>query len=443
MISLPYSKTKRYLTGIDWLMYGLGHINKAEKLPQGNAFQLVLECKGTLDSNILSNACQNVLQKFPLLIGSVKRDFNGAPYWKTPILKRTEAIVVTVSHTENDAEAFALLEKDINTPFASSREHIRFHLIHAHNKSFVGACFDHVLFDNAGAEMFLEMLHNEMSEIPGTANIAVTEPAHLSNWKEKFHAGKQVNRFFRKLSEGTTLKHFSSDKNVQTRINQFKCISFSPEETTLIHERAENEAGYLLFMPYVLARVAQAMNTLYEEKGMHSGDLMIPVTLDQRSAETSRNHVFFNHVSFLFYRLKKEIIHDFPKLLASIKTQMYDQVKAKIPTSLRAATLLMRIVPIGLLKQILRLPFTGSTASFSFATILNSAYTPSTFGNLTVSNIYHFPCIPIASGIGVFFTHYNSRLQCVISYINDVVSNTEADTLAKNIRDALTGYSKP
>jgi hypothetical protein len=76
-------------------------------------------------------------------------------------------------------------------------------------------------------------------------------PAHLSEWKKKFLAGRNVNRMIVALSKTppATLP-VPSGKN---RGFKFRLISFNQQETQTIIDNAYREAGYLMETPYLLA----------------------------------------------------------------------------------------------------------------------------------------------------------------------------------------------
>jgi hypothetical protein len=86
--------------------------------------------------------------------------------------------------------------------------------------------------------------------------------------------------------------------------------------------------------------------------------------VDTRAPGKVTGEVFFNHVSFLLFRLRAHEVEDLPALLESIKQQMYDQVKAGLAQDICEATLLMRIVPLPILSSLVRLYCKGEIASF-------------------------------------------------------------------------------
>ena len=176
---------------MDWLVHLFDYMTK-QATGAGNMSQVVLELAGELDENQLKSALKKLIQKYPLLSGHSARAFNLAPYWKIPSEKNTVRIPFNTDQIGTDAkndEIIRLLERSVNAPFNSEKEHLAFNLIKAGKKSFLAMTFDHRLLDGRGAEAFLGLLQHEWSsnfDLP--ADVSVTEPSHLSGWGRKFKA---------------------------------------------------------------------------------------------------------------------------------------------------------------------------------------------------------------------------------------------------------------
>ena len=157
---------KRYLTGIDWIIHTINHINKKET-GVGNMFQVVLQLEGELDEITLRESLNKFIKKFPVVNGRPMRDYNLAPYWK--IYSKNEMLSPNIrTYRLGDNATFSkvlsALERGVNTSFSSIREHLAFHLIYAGKTSFLAVVFDHCLFDARGAEVFLNMLQQEQKK---------------------------------------------------------------------------------------------------------------------------------------------------------------------------------------------------------------------------------------------------------------------------------------
>ena len=77
-VSLPYSKNRRYLTGMDWTIGALDNMSR-RTTGGGNSFQVVLELKGPFDDGRFRQAVLGFVQQFPILGGTPSRDWTLAP----------------------------------------------------------------------------------------------------------------------------------------------------------------------------------------------------------------------------------------------------------------------------------------------------------------------------------------------------------------------------
>jgi hypothetical protein len=258
---------------------------------------------------------------------------------------------------------------------------------------------------------------------------------HLSEWGDKFKAGQKVNRLFRQLKGGDPV--LTLDSKVQTKgtRNLFQLHTFSPQETMDIQQDAELAAGYLMTNPYLLAHTACVMKTFYETERKRDGDMVVPVSIDLRKNE--EDELFFNHLSFMFYRFKSTDTADLKNMISAIKQQMYSQVKQGTLLALVKASLLTRIAPVWLSNVVMKLPFVGMPSSFSFAALMKSSYSAAEFGSNPVSNIYHLPRIPLKPGLGIFFTQYKEKLTLVISSLEGVVSGEEMKNITSHLVKSL------
>ena len=81
----------------------------------------------------------------------------------------------------------------------------------------------------------------------------------------------------------------------------------------------------------------------------------------------------------------------------------------------------------------------GQLASFSFAHVGESAYPAKTLLGLPLTNISHYPRLPVPPGIGVFFTQFQNRLNLTISYLENMLTEEESLTIKNNFSKRLLG----
>ncbi len=427
---------KRYLSGIDWIIHTIDYMI-IKKTAAGNTFQIVLQLEGSLDETALRQTLNKFIEKFPVVNGKPMRDYNLAPYWKIYSRRKMPPLNIRVYHLADNAtfsKVLSTLEHGINRPFNNVREHLAFHLVHTGKTSFLGVVFDHCLFDVRGAEAFLNMDYSR--------GISFAEPAHLSQWKEKFEAGKRVNRKLLQLSENK-VRALPLDSSSNKQIFKFRTISLDKRQTSAIIETAYNKAGYLMLMPYALAISIEALHGIFLKRGIRAGDYIIPVSIDTRPVEKVHQEVFFNHMSFFLLRVKANEADSFSVLLQSIKQQIYDQIKADLPGDIEKASLLMRIAPLPVLGYLMRLPLKGQIASFCFSYIGEAAYASPVFMEKKIHNIFHMPRVPIPPGLGIFFNQFQGKLNVVISYLDGMLEDDEIDTIVHTLQSRLGVLTHP
>jgi hypothetical protein len=440
VVHLPFSKNKRYLTGIDWIVHTFDHMNK-RATGAGNMSQIVLELDGAPSKDELRQCLTRFIKKYPVVNGQPARDYNLAPYWKIPPQGQRPPLSFDISRLDDDAgreDVFARLARGVNAPFKSDREHLAFHLVYAGKKGFVAMTFDHRLFDARGAEAFLGLFQREFEgngESP--AGISLTEPAHLCRWREKFKAGQQVNRAFLRLGEKAPPRVLPVQSSPHNRGFSFKIIPFDKAQTAKIVDSAYDEAGYLLLMPYMLGVAVKVLHGIFTARDICSGDYVISVSIDTRPPEKVRQEIFFNHVSFFLFLIRAHEADRFPALLASIKRQMYDQVKSGLPRDIEEASALMRILPLPILSHLMRLHLKGEIASFCFSYVGEAAYTCPSFMKNKVHNIFHMPRVPVPPGLGIFFHQSHGKLSAVLSFAAGMLSDDEVNTIVHGLESWL------
>ncbi|TRZ93692.1 hypothetical protein D4R78_07860 [bacterium] len=418
---------KRYLTGIDWVINSIDYLGKSQS-GIGNVSEVIMELQGQLDDKILQKALRRFLQNSPIINGFPSRDFNLCPYWKMFPQKEMLPLRVNVKYLESYANPLLPLERQVNEPFRHEREHLVFNLVRAGKRNLLGLTFDHRLLDARGTEAFLDLFQRYYQEgiIP---QVSLSEPSRLNRWAEKFMAGRQVNRFFLGLSKSSPriLPSYPG-----SRICKFKIISFDVGQTNHIIEIAHEQAGYLMFMPFILAKTIQVLHHVFEAKNTPGLTYLVPVSIDTRTQERVHKELFFNHMSFFFFRINADKADDFKFLVADIKEQMYEQVKVGLPDALRNASFLLRIASLPLVIFFLQLMSKKHFASFSFS-FVGSAYNSPKFMDEEVQNIFHLPRVPNPPGIGIFFNQFNGRLNATLSYFDGVLSENEVERIASEL----------
>jgi hypothetical protein len=443
-ICLPYSKSKRYLTGMDWMICVLHHMTR-RITGSGNTSQVVLELNRPVSEDVLRESLGRVATALPVLRGRIARSFNLAPYWRIPSAAGAGALrCETHSPGGGTPDALACLERFANAPLAGEREHLAFCLVNAaESRSFLAMKFDHRLLDARGAELFLDLFQNHAArrDFTGIADsIALTEPAHLSDWKNKFLAGQRVNRALLALADASEKVLPGSRRTEQGFA--FRLMAFTDAESREIEEASAREAGYLMIMPWLLAVVVESLHAVFARKGLARPHYVVSVAVDRRKPDRLKQDLFFNHVSFLFFRVASADAATRPRLLQSVKNQMYEQSKAGLLQDLEEAGMLMRIVPLPWLSRLALWPLKGQLGSFAFGFVGESGFHADRFLGAEVLNVFHMPRPPVPPGIGVFFNRFRGRYNVALSCLHGLLDDAELDAVEAAMRKALAPLAR-
>lgn len=445
-VTVPSSKKRRYLSGFDWVMGVIDHVLK-QTTCSGNASQIVFKLDTSIDSADVQNSLGRFLKLFPVVHGRVSRDVNLAPYWRFPGSHDIKGMNLDVHYLENfspQTSEMSVMEEWVNRPFRDEQDHLAFHLLYTKSpKTYFGMTFDHRLFDARGAESFMQLFQEHLhanGNIHINGDVRLTASADLSQWKDKFIAGQQLNRKIIALSK-TSMKSIPVNLNhSETKKGfRFRLICFDKKDTARIYANLLEEAGYLMVMPYFLAITVQTLHEIFERKGSPADSYIVPVSVDKRSSGDLKKELFFNYASMFLFQIHGHAVHDRKTLIRELKKQMYEQVQSCFPETLLKAAALLRIAPVSFLKNIFLLPFEGKFASFCFSHIGRCSYQSSEFMGTKINNFFHMPRLPVPPGIGIFFNSYNGGLNVTISWLDGLLGDDDIYAMECNLRKILYG----
>lgn len=402
----------------------------------GNMSQIVIKLDGIIDEVSVQNHLIHFTRRFPVLYGKICRDFIFIPYWQIPerVENNPNFNVYHIKNSSSQENVLSLLKSTVNKPFKNNNEYLAFHLIHTDTEqSYLAMTFDHRLFDARGAEAFLNLFQHYLVENGNSENaegINFTASAAMFQWLKKLNAGRKVNKRMIALSKIAALPLPNSKTK---RGFSFRLISFNQFETDRIYNRAHDEAGYLMEMPYLLSVIICSVHNLFKKRGAITDTYLIPIPIDMRDSE----EIFFNHFSFLFFQIHSDDINDSRELIKTIKRQMYEQVQSGFHKDILKVSLLSRIVPLPVLGKIFSFTCKEKLASFCFSYIGKCSYKYPDIMGTEINNLFHMPRIPTPPGLGFFFNYFNGRFNLVISHLDGLINREEIEVLESGIKQRL------
>ncbi|MBF0384418.1 MAG: hypothetical protein HQL27_00965 [Candidatus Omnitrophica bacterium] len=429
------TKSLCYLSGIDWICYTLDHLSK-EATGCGNISQAILCLDRPLDIDKIKKCLLSFIRLFPVVNGKCARALNLAPYWSY-LENASEDIPVLSETATSDEEAVAFLHACVNQPFANEREHLRFAHVIVGAHAYASLIFDHRLLDARGAQNFLQLFHQFYC---GTFTLSepfrLERPSGLSLWKEKFQAGQRVNRRFLELSHNAQVRYLPIPKELKGRKFCFRTVTFNRVQSDSITELAYDMAGYLMMAPYFLAASTLAFQDVFGKRLSKGDSFVIPVNTDIRSRNPGLQELFFNHLSFFFMRFASDDIKPLRGFIKQVSRLMYDAMSGGFAQDLAKASLLFRVVPRVFLDTVHRslMRFRGLSFSFSY---VNKGYDALEFCGAQVTAVIHTPRVAIDPGVGIFFTQFNGCISLTFAFLEDILSEEEANLFMDRVQTVL------
>ena len=439
--SLPYSRKRRYLKGIDWVVGAL-HQAGLKSIGIGAVSQAVLELEGTLDERQLTSALQQISRRLPLIHGRFDRDwFNLAPYWKVPRPARTAPIPLRVVDLPANSldEADRLLAEHVNEALEFDSQHLRFLLVRVgRDRSKLGLVFDHRLFDAFGAESFFrlvdETFQGRLEQI--VPKIKQTEPAHLDHWKRRFLSGRMLNRMLIRLTEQDVCALAMPPTKPMRRI-RFVHEVLSAEHTARISEKAFEETGMPILLPSAAARAVSAVRGAIPTPALSGSHYLLFTSANMRPPGQDWESVLFNHFSFLLFSAPYDGPRETSLVAKLLRDQLFQHMKDSIPAALEDAAALGRIFPRSLVARAINSMFKGRMCSFYFACLKECGFPGRSFLGLPAVNIVHTPLAFAPPGMNLCMTTFAGRFNLVLSYLEGAMDDAVAREIMLQFKASL------
>jgi hypothetical protein len=438
-LSLPYSKHRRYLTGIDWTVGALDYSAK-KNIGLGGFSQAILDLEGNLSPKTVRAVLDRLSRRFPLVHGRVARDWlNLAPYWRYSHDPGLIALKAFDLPAGQETEAERLLDEHVNYPLDSEWEHLRCIVINiGSDRSRLGLVFDHRLLDAFGAEGVLRLLdlswQDKLEEVAPL--VAQSEPAHLDHWLRRLGSGKTLNRFLHHLSKKTVSALNMPAKGIQRQIH-FLHAPLTAEETAEFARRATEEIAVPIILPSAAARAIAAFRSVVQNPPLAGDQTLIFTSATSRLPGQEWEKLFFNQFALIAFTSPNNGVQSVPEIAADIRAQLFDQMKLQIPFVMQDAGALGRICPHRVGNRLLNRLFDGRFCTFYFACIRDCGYPSETFLGQRIVNLYHKPLVFAPPGLNLCMTSYANRFNLVVSYIAEAISHSDAAQFLKNFKSSL------
>lgn len=398
-----------------------------------NTCRYLLELDGTIDvSSFRDKVNTHPDIQWLASVYPVKKLPLSVPVWK----RNNKTFSVPVAEYFTDE---LIPEEMINERITSHQPpFLRFDLLHRSDKtSALVFSWHHLLMDGYGAVLLLRQLATTAAW-PGL-DLVDENKKHNLPWIELANATRAkffVDRISRKPLSTIAPKQISTRGYQKIRI-----VKFTPEQTLQIDSVGPTLGAQFGRSPLYLAGASRSVNRLLQDRGQSTHDLWIPVPRDQRK-KGAKGPLIGNHLSFLFYRLKKGDLSSLTKTVRAINSQMIDQIKSKMFSDYDILMNYLRRTPTSLYYFWIKGPQGGSLASFLFTVAADHPDDFTQFGGCQIKDSWSFPSNIYPPGLTFAFMRYRDCLHLMILYFDDVLTVNELDILEQRLKYELINGSE-
>jgi len=301
----------------------------------------------------------------------------------------------------------------------------------------------HMLFDGSGSETFVRWLDERFrgvrgpGELPGGDGLGDVAPPPLGAGR-----GRQAQQWQRQMS-GFAARPPRSLAGPLRRVRQalrYELDTYGALETAAIAKRATEKAGFLTPMLYYLAAAIRAHDAVFRARGVDPGAYLVPLPVNLRP-KGAEGAVFRTHVSMLWFHVGSEQARDFDGLLAALKAQRRDSIKAGLVEAGVAALDYARFAPSRLYARMARRSFGGELCSFFFA--FTDQFLPGvpSFLGAPIENAFHSPSVPTSPGSSAILSVRDGRLNLTHVHQQGVLGEEECALLRRRLREDLLGVA--
>ena len=277
----------------------------------GNTCQYIIDIESDFnEENFIKELNKNSviqwLSKLFLISNNKKSN-----YWKT--LKENKSLVYIKKHKSIYNSNLSRKKININEPPL-----FHFDIFNKEkNKITIVLSWHHILMDEYGANL---LINNLINPIQIKSTIREKSKLNFKTIIKSIKAKKNLN----KTSKGKIALMALNKTNSLTQNNSI--ILFTEEETKKINENAKLNGDIFGTSSYLLAATSIALNKHRVRENLPIEDFWVPVPKNNRK-KGEKWPIVGNHISFLFYRLKKEEFLSIKKLTKSIVDQMTLQIQ--------------------------------------------------------------------------------------------------------------------
>jgi hypothetical protein len=415
------------LTEADCFMHALEKHHISNSGVSTNICHYLLELDGCFDADKFKRKINN--NKEMLWLASLE------PYKKFPfslpkwISENKITDIPVLTHTTDELMPTIIINRGMRTDESNICVDI---LCRSSGNTALIFSWNHLIMDGYAVVLLLKQL----------ANCAGESLSHVvdEDQKKKLRFRELVNatraKFFVDRISKKPLSSIAPEKSIRNRNQKIKIIRFSAEESAAVDKRGPQLGAQFGRSAFYLASAARGVKVLLQEKNIIQHDFWVPVPKDQRR-KGSNGPLLGNHLSFLFYRLKADELNSLKETVKSVNAQMADQIKKGISKDYDMLMTYLRRTPTPLYYFWIKGPRGGSLASFLFTVAADHPDDFMKFDGHTIKEAWSFPPGIYPPGLNFAFMRFRDKLQIMIMYFEEVITEREIELLEISIKNDL------
>ena len=295
--------------------------------------------------------------------------------------------------------------------------------------------WNHILLDAKGTTLLFEHLNLISENKPHNFDIFFPAKEKTTGIVTHIRNMYKVKKFVQTSSRPPvySIADAGTRHNDDRTLN--KIISFTVDETAIISANAIKAGSRFGPTLYFIACCSHVIQSFNQQKNK-PGDLWLPVPYDGR-LKGAAGPLISNCVSFLFYRLTKEELHNVPQTVKCLSEQMKAQIKDRIPQKYTMFLNMMRHIPLWLYYFLISRTGKGVFASFLYtSTGDNFNDLKSLFGE-PLSRLTMTPALTFPPGLTFVFLNHDQALDVNIAYSPEIINHNELLLIEQKLKEIL------
>ncbi len=421
----PLSGADAFLLAVERMMLAAG---------QGRHLGLtVLELGPGFDAARFRFAVERIAAASPLASARLRHPPACIPHWEWT--EETRATFPVGEHAPGmEREAFC--ETRLND---AGDAPVRFDVLpRADGTTTLIMSWQHFLLDGRGAELLLAEIARLAADPAAAARADSWGPAppRAGGWRGRLG---EAERFKDHFYENARIGIDSlSGAEPRAGAARFALEHFSAEETSRLAERASGITRGLFSLAWFLAVTMRAHRTVFQKRGAEPESYQASCAVQERK-RGARHPIWQNHVSQLFFCLRREEAADLENAARALHEQFTTLSKAKMPQAFATMTGLFRRMPTSWYLRFIRGNSGGHITSFFYSHTGQFLPECAEFAGAKVDNGWHIPSVSAPPGSGIFFSERSGRLTATIAWREGAVSAEEIALLRATLREDLLG----